>query len=75
MILQILGFACLAHLAADLISYLSPELPQKPWQCNMCMGWWLSFIPFIWQFGLIGILYAAITGIVSELIYRIINRL
>lgn len=75
MILQILGFACLAHLAADLISYLSPELPQKPFQCNMCMGWWLSFIPFIWQFGLIGILYAAITGIVSELIYRIINRL
>ena len=74
-LLQILGFACLAHLAADLISYVSPELPQKPFQCNMCIGFWLSFVPLTVQFGLMGTLYAAMAAITSELIYRVINRL
>jgi len=72
-LLQILGFACLAHLAADMAQHF--KLPQKPFQCGMCMGYWLSFIPLIVQFGLMGILYAAMAGVTSELIYRIINRL
>jgi len=72
-LLQILGFACLAHLAADVAQYL--ELPQKPFQCNMCIGFWLSFVPLTVQFGLMGILYGAMTAITSELIYRVINRL
>lgn len=72
-LLQIIGFACLAHLAADIGQYL--ELKQKPFQCNLCMGYWISFIPFLYQFELMGILYAAITGVLSDVLYRLINRL
>jgi hypothetical protein len=73
MILQIIGFACLAHLIADMSQYF--ELPQKPFQCNLCVGYWISFIPFIIQWGWVGFLLAAITGVTSDALYRIINRL
>ena len=73
MILQILGFACLAHLFADMSQHF--ELPMKPWQCNMCMGWWLSIGPFVYLYGVDAVPLSAITAITSEIIYRIINRL
>ena len=73
MILHILGFACLAHLFADVAQYF--EWQMKPFQCNMCMGFWLSIIPFIPIYGLEAPLISAITGITSEIIYRIINRI
>ena len=72
-ITQIVGFACLAFLMADMAQYL--ELPQKPFQCNLCVGFWISLFPLLIQFGTIGILYAAMTGITSEALYRLINRL
>jgi len=72
MILLIIGIASLAHLVADILQPL-PELPNKPWKCNMCMGFWLAIIPAIALYGWEGILLSAITGITSEAIYKILN--
>ena len=74
MILEILGFAALGHLGADFLSRYD-WLPDKPWKCNMCFSTWISIGPFIALYGWNGILIAAITGIVSEAIYKILNRL
>lgn len=74
MILEILGFAALAHLGADFLEQFD-WLPSKPFKCNMCSGFWYSVGPFLALYGWKGILVAAITGIVSEAIYKILNRL
>jgi hypothetical protein len=71
-LLQILGFACLAHLIVDMITHFDLSLPEKPFKCEMCMGYWISIIPFMIQFGLVGILYAAISGVSANLIYKYI---
>jgi len=73
MILQIIGFASLAHLIADFAQHF--ELPQKPFQCNLCVGYWISVVPFVVQWGLEGFLLAAITGVTSDALYRILNKL
>ena len=73
-ILIILGFASLAHLLADFLNQFE-ELPKKPFACNMCMAFWISLFPCMYLYGIEGILLAAISGIVSELIYRTINRI
>lgn len=73
MILQILGFAALAHLLVDFISHFNlPELPDKPFRCDMCMAAWISVIPFVIQFGWMGVLYAAMSGVVANFIYKYI---
>ena len=72
-ITQIIGFACLAHLAVDMIVYLDlKELPEKPFKCDMCFAYWISIFPFMFQFGLVGILYAAISGVVANIITKYI---
>lgn len=68
-ILMIIGFACLGHIAADFLNTFE-KLPEKPFKCNMCLTYYLSFIPFIFIYSGYGILYAAIASIVSEIIYR-----
>lgn len=72
-ILMIIGFACLGHLAADFLNGFE-KLWDRPFKCNMCMTYWLSFIPFIFIYEGYGILYAAIASIVSELIYKQLTR-
>ena len=74
MILFILGMACLGHLAADFFSQFD-TLPNKPLKCNMCLSKWMALGPAIWLYGWEGLLVSAITGITSETIYRIINRI
>ncbi len=74
MILTILGFACLGHLGADFFSQWD-RLPNKPLKCNMCLSFWLALIPLICVHGWQGPLIAAITGVTSETLYRIINRI
>jgi len=74
-ITQLIGWASIAHLVTDFIYYLDIKIPQKPFQCNLCMGWWISLFPLVYQYSADGFLYAAITGVLSELIWRIINRL
>jgi hypothetical protein len=74
MILQILGFAALAHLAAEFM-YPYHQIPDKPFKCNLCLGFWISIIPYFFQWGISAVLLAAITGVASETIYKILNRL
>ena len=74
MILHILGFAALAHLGADFLSQFD-RLPNNPFKCNMCLGFWLSIGPFAALYGWQGGLLSAITGVMSETLYRLINRI
>ena len=73
-ILQIIGFACLGHLSADLMVHLDKDdnLPAKPFKCDMCLTYWMSVIPLCIQFGPVGILYAAIAGVTANIIYKYI---
>jgi hypothetical protein len=73
MIFSIIGFASLAHLLVDLIETIDTEekVPRKPFKCDLCMGYWLSILPFMYMYGLEGILAAAITGVTADLIYRL----
>jgi len=73
LLLQIVGFACLGHLVTDFITNFDlPELPNKPFRCDMCMTYWISIIPLMVQFGLKGVLYAAISSIVANIIFKYI---
>lgn len=74
MIIFILGIASLAHIIADFLEQF-PEVPNKPLKCNLCLGTWLCLLPACVMYGYEGILVAAITGVVSETIYRILNRI
>jgi hypothetical protein len=73
-ILQIIGFACLGYLASDLMVTLDKEdhLPNKPFKCDMCLSYWISIIPFMVQFGLIGIIYAAMSAVTANILYKYI---
>ena len=72
-IIQIIGFACIGHIVTDFISHWNlPKLPDKPFRCDMCMTYWISIIPLIVQFGLIGILYAAISSVTANIIFKYI---
>jgi hypothetical protein len=71
LILQIIGFACLGHLVTDFITHFNlPKLPNKPFRCDMCMAYWISIIPLMVQFGARGILYAAISSILANIIFN-----
>ncbi len=72
-ILQIIGFACVGHLVTDFISHFElPSIPDKPFRCDMCMTYWISVIPFMLQFGLYGILYAGISAVTANILYKYI---
>jgi len=73
-ILQIIGFACLGYLASDLMVTLDKEdhLPNKPFKCDMCLTYWFSIIPFMIQFGFLGIIYAATSAVAANILYKYI---
>jgi hypothetical protein len=73
MIFSIIGFAALAHLMVEFFQHL--EINTKPWSCNLCFGFWLSLLPMVIMYGGDGFLAAAMTGVTSEVIYRLIQRL
>lgn len=75
MILHILGFAALANLLVDFITQLdtSDRVPTKPFKCDKCLAYWISVIPFMVMHGFEGILLAAITSMVSALIFKYSN--
>ena len=77
MSIEILGMACLGHMAVDFISNLDTRdiLPNKPFKCDMCLTFWLALGWFIAEWGTLGIFMAAISGILADLIYRIKERL
>ena len=75
-LLELLGYACLTHIAVDFISSFDlPELPNKPFKCDLCMGYWLSVLPLMVTHDLRGIIYAGIVGVLADLIFRIKQRL
>jgi len=74
MIYDIIGFAALAHLMANFFEDLG-ILQFKPFNCNMCLAFWLALVPsFVFYEGY-GILVAAMAGVTSELIYRVLQKL
>ena len=74
MITFILGMASLGHLAADFFSQFD-KLPNKPFKCNACATFWLSIGPALAIYGFEGVLLSGIAAIVSETIYRIIDKI
>jgi hypothetical protein len=71
LITQIIGFACIGHLLTDFITTLDlPSLPDKPWKCDMCVTFWLSIVPLVVMHGWAGLLYAAISSVLSNYIYK-----
>ena len=75
-IIEILGMACLGHMAVDFLQSLDkPFFDRKPFNCEMCLTFWLSVGYFIADYGLFGVPVAALTGVVADLIYRLKERL
>jgi len=72
MIINLIGFACLGHLIADLLSR-SVRLPDKPFKCNMCMSFWLSIGPFFVMYGVEALMLSSIAAIISETIYKVLQ--
>ena len=71
---MIIGMACLGHIITDFLQQFE-RLPMKPFKCNLCLTTWITWVPAIYLYGIQGILVAAITGIISETIYKLINRI
>lgn len=72
LIIHIIGFAALGHLAADFLSKFE-RLPDQPFKCNMCLTYWTSLPALIFIYGGTGLLVAAIAAILSELIYKLLS--
>ena len=76
MIFQILTLAALAHLVVEFLQDLNLEwLNQRPFNCNLCAGYWLALLPGFVEYGLWGMPFAALVGLTSEVIYRLLQRL
>jgi hypothetical protein len=73
MVLSILGFACLGHMAVDFIYTLdkSDWLPHKPFKCDMCLTFWLSIWPAVAIYQAEGLFVSAVSAIVADFIFRI----
>jgi len=70
-IIEIIGFAALGHLVTDFITHFDlPELPDKPFRCDMCMTFWISIVPMMVLHGFQGILWASISAVVANYIYK-----
>ena len=75
-LITILGLACFAHLLVDFLQELDIQFfQQKPFNCELCMGFWLSIGILCGMHGWIGIPMAAITGVLADVIYRWKGRL
>ena len=76
LIIELIGYASLGHIVVDFINHLDlPEIPNKPFKCDMCFTTWYSILPLTIQYGLRGFLYAAIAGVLSDLIFRLKQKL
>lgn len=74
--IDILALAALAHVLVEFIQNFNiPQLNIKPFNCNLCMGFWVAILPGFIDYGLWGLPFAALTAITSETIYKLINRL
>lgn len=74
MIYDILALAALAHLVAQFLED-NNILQFKPFNCNLCLGFWLALVPGFIDYDIWGIPFAALVGVAAETIYKILNRL
>jgi hypothetical protein len=72
-IILLLGIASLNTLLINHDLYKKHVPNRKPFICALCMGFWLPLGALIFKYGSEGILYAAITAIVTELLDRKLN--
>jgi len=74
-LIELLAFGSLAHLIVEFLQGTELNVfKHKPFSCNLCMGYWVSIIPFTYWYGFFGIALAATAGIVSDLIYKTLSR-
>ena len=73
-LIEIIGMAALGHMGADFFEQFD-RLPSKPLKCNQCLTFWLSIVPFVLEYGWLGVATAACASFVSELIYKLLTRL
>ena len=73
MIISIIGLACLANLIVDMAIHF--DLPEKPFQCDMCMGFWISVGPLTILHGFKGFCAAGIVAILANIIFKINEKI
>jgi len=73
MIISIIGLACLANLLVDIASHFN--LPEKPFQCDMCMGFWISVLPLSYLYGWEGFCASGIVAILSNIIFKLNEKI
>ena len=71
--ITIIGLACLAYLITDMAVHF--ELPEKPFQCDMCVGFWISVGPLIYMYGFEGFCAAGLVAVLANIIFKINERL
>lgn len=72
--IDIIALASLAHL---IVEYNQDQqlFDHKPFTCNLCMGFWVALFPAFIDYGLWGLPFAALVGVTSETIYKLLQRL
>ena len=71
LIVQIIGYAALAHLIVDFIVSLDKDwIPTKPFKCDKCFAFWISIGPMIAMYGFTGVLYSACIAILAQIIFK-----
>ena len=74
--IEILGLASLAHVLVEWLQGLQiQQLNRKPFNCNLCFGFWIAIIPGFVLYDIWGAPFAASVAVASEIIYKLINRL
>lgn len=74
MVYDIMALAALGHLVAQFCED-NGILQFKPFNCNLCVSFWIALIPGFIEYGMWGLPFAALVGVTSEVIYKILNRL
>jgi hypothetical protein len=49
------------------------KLDFKPFNCTLCFTFWLTLIPLMVEYGLIGLAYASSSAVLAEIIDRQLN--
>lgn len=70
LLITILAASSMITLMQQTKWYETLRLDFKPFNCTMCFANWASIGPWCYAYGWYGILLAALTGIVAELIDR-----
>lgn len=78
MIYEIIGVACMGAVLQNFDWYQTllkaTHLEMKPFNCTLCMTFWLTVIPNFGLYGFRGILYSFIEAVAAELIDRQLNN-